>query len=49
LGRYGQAQKADLCEKNVASLLREVIEVRKMIHGLLKKLGQTASMKAPSL
>ena len=33
-------------------ILRQVIQIRKMIHGLLNKLGdrppQTASMKAPS-
>lgn len=38
-----------MSEADAASLLRDVIEVRKMIHGLLKKLPQTASMKAPSL
>ena len=37
-----------ISESDSASLLREVIEVRKMIHGLLRKLPQTASMKAPS-
>jgi four helix bundle protein len=45
-----------MAERDSESLLRELIEVRKMIHGLLKKLGdrtdrahhQTASMKAPS-
>jgi four helix bundle protein len=45
-----------MAESDSESLLRELIEVRKMIHGLLKKLGdrtdrahhQTASMKAPS-
>ncbi len=45
-----------MSEADSESLLREVIEVRKMIHGLLNKLGgrpdhahpQTASMKAPS-
>jgi four helix bundle protein len=39
-------------DKDAESLIREVIEVRKMIHGLLRKLHeslpQTASMKAPS-
>lgn len=45
-------------ESDCESLLREVIEVRKMLHGLLNKLGasasrpaplpQTAGMKAPS-
>ena len=48
---------AVMSESDADSLLREVIEVRKMIHGLLNKLGasaphlappQTASMKAPS-
>lgn len=38
-----------MSEADAASLLREVIEVRKMIHGLLKKFPQTASIKAPSL
>jgi four helix bundle protein len=48
-----------MSEPDAESLLREVIEVRKMIHGLLNKLGasashtqpsplQSASMKAPS-
>ena len=41
-----------ISENDSASLLRELIEVRKMIHGLLNKLGgrpaKTASMKAPS-
>ena len=45
-----------ISENDSASLLRELIEVRKMIHGLLNKLSgrpdhthpQTASMKAPS-
>jgi four helix bundle protein len=44
-----------MSESDADSLLGEVIEVRKMIHGLLRKLGnrpdaqpQTASMKAPS-
>ena len=36
-------------EANAASLLRDLIEVRKMIHGLLRKLPPTARMKAPSL
>jgi len=38
-----------MSESDSASLLREVIEVRKMVHGLLKKLPQNAGMKAPSL
>jgi four helix bundle protein len=44
-----------IAETDFESLLGELIEVRKMIHGLLIKLGnrsdahpQTASMKAPS-
>ena len=48
-----------MAETDAEALLREVIEVRKMIHGLLNKLGtsashaptsvpQNASMKAPS-
>ena len=44
-----------ISETDSESLLRELIEVRKMLHGLLLKLGkrvdaqpQTASMKAPS-
>ena len=41
-----------MSESDSDSILREVIEVRKMIHGPLNKLGdrppQTASMKAPS-
>jgi len=44
-----------ITEADSDSLLRELIEVRKMIHGLLRKLGdrqssarhRTASMKAP--
>ncbi len=39
-------------ENEAAALLAECIEVRKMLHGLLRKLHpaqpQTASMKAPS-
>jgi four helix bundle protein len=39
-------------DEDADSLLRQTIEVRKMIHGLLRKLHeslpQTASMKAPS-
>jgi hypothetical protein len=38
-----------ISEADAASLLRDVIEVRKMIHGLLRKLPQTTRMKAPSL
>ena len=46
-----------ISENDSASLLRELIEVRKMIHGLLNKLGgrpanaqpQTASMKVASM
>jgi four helix bundle protein len=48
-----------MAETDAEALLREVIEVRKMIHGLLNKLGasvsrpqpsppESASMKAPS-
>ena len=48
-----------MAETDAEALLREVIEVRKMIHGLLNKLGasvshaqtsvpRNASMKAPS-
>jgi hypothetical protein len=43
-----------MSDRDSESLLAEVIEVRKMIHGLLNKLGgrdahsQDASMKAPS-
>jgi four helix bundle protein len=45
-----------MSESDSESLLRECIEVRKMLHGLLNKLGkkpapahsETASMKAPS-
>jgi four helix bundle protein len=45
-----------ITEGDSDSLLRELIEVRKMIHGLLRKLGdrpssvrrKTATMKAPS-
>jgi len=40
-----------MSESDFDSLLREVVEVRKMIHGLLNKLGdrspQIASVKAP--
>ena len=42
-----------ISEVDAASLLREVIEVRRMIHGLLKKIGPpngappNARMKAP--
>jgi four helix bundle protein len=34
-------------EANSASLLREVIEVRKMIHGLLKKIGDRPKERSP--
>ncbi|MEP6550192.1 MAG: four helix bundle protein [Gemmatimonadales bacterium] len=39
-----------LSEREADSLLREAIEVRKMIHGLLRKISgsPTANMKAPS-
>ena len=45
-----------MSDSDSESLLRECIEVRKMLHGLLNKLGgrpgsaqpQTAGMKAPS-
>jgi four helix bundle protein len=45
-----------MSERDAESLLRECIEVRKMLHGLLNKLGrhpvpkqaETASMNAPS-
>jgi four helix bundle protein len=44
-----------ISESDADRLLNQVIEVRRMIHGLLRKLGhparrpsQTASMKAPS-
>jgi four helix bundle protein len=45
-----------ITESDADSLLRELIEVRQMIHGLLRKLGdrpsnarpRIASMKAPS-
>ena len=39
-----------LSEREADSLLREAIEVRKMIHGLVRKISgsPTANMKAPS-
>jgi four helix bundle protein len=38
---------AAISEADAASLLREVIEVRRMIHGLLKKLGYPSKARAP--
>ena len=36
-----------ISESESASLLREVIEVRRMIHGLLKKISDTPKERSP--
>jgi len=36
-----------ISEADSASLLRELIEVRKMIHGLLRKIGNSPKARVP--
>jgi len=38
-----------ISERDSASLLGEVIEVRRMLHGLLRKLGEPSNVHASSL